>query len=150
MMKPKLKILGKFLIAVLCSYTLASIFHSQFVLSALSDIDVQISLTDRLSMTLSDLLGLAPGYGSVILVALAVGFLIISAISKWMFPISSIRYPIAGALAIGGALLAMQPLLNVTLIAGAREPLGFAFQCMAGLVGGWVFLKLTKESSQGA
>ena len=144
MMKSKLKILGQFLIAVICSYTLASIFHSQFVLSALSDIDIHISLADRLSMTLSDLLGLAPGYGSVILISLALGFLIVNAISKWLQPIPAIRYPIAGALAIGGALLAMQPLLNVTLIAGAREPLGFVCQCVAGLVGGWVFLKLTQ------
>jgi hypothetical protein len=34
----------------------------------------------------------------------------------------------------------MQPILNVTIIAGAREPLGFAKQCIAGLFGGWAFM----------
>lgn len=141
-MKPKLIILLKFLLSVIACFILASIAHSQFVLLALGQVGVQIGMSDRLSMTFSDLLGLAPGYGAVITIALALGFLLINAISKWVYPLPSLRYPIAGFLAIGGALLAMQPLLNVTLIAGAREPMGFLFQCLAGMVGGLIFVKL--------
>lgn len=143
-MKNKLISLGKFVIAVATTYLLASIFHSQFVLSALTKIDIQISTSDRLSMTLSDLLGMAPGYGSVLFIALALGFVTINAISRWIYPLPAMRYPLAGFLAVATALLVMQPLLNVTLIAGAREPLGFLFQCLAGLVGGLVFVRLTK------
>jgi hypothetical protein len=145
-MKNKFVLFSKFLFAVFSCYLLASIAHSQFVLSALIDVGAEVSFADRLSMTLSDIKGLSLGYGSVILLALGLGFLIINGVSRWVTPLPGIRYPIAGFIAIGGALLAMHPLLNVTLIAVAREPMGFLMQCIAGLVGGLVFMQITKEA----
>lgn len=142
-MASKLATFGKFIFSVIICFALASIAHSQFVLLALTDVGVNIAMSDRIDMTISDLKGLALTYGSVILIAMGLGFLIINAISKWVVNLPRVRYPIAGALGICCALLAMQPLLNVTLIAGAREPIGFLFQCLAGLVGGWVFMVLT-------
>lgn len=146
-MKAKAIIFLKFIVAVIVSFILASIAHSQFVLAGLTEVGVEIATSDRISMTLNDIKGLALGYGSVIFIALGAGFLIINAISKWVFPLPNLRYPVAGFLAIGGALLAMQPLLNVTLIAGAREPLGFFLQCTAGLVGGLVFMAFSQEKN---
>ena len=146
-MKPKAIVFLKFIVAVIISFILASIAHSQFVLAGLTGIGVEIATSDRISMTLDDIKGLALGYGSVILIALGTGFLIINAISKWVFTLPKLRYPLSGFLAIAGALLAMQPILNVTLIAGAREPLGFFLQCVAGLVGGLVFMAFSQEKS---
>lgn len=147
-MKNKLINFFKFFVAVMASYLFASIAHTQFVLAGLINIGVNISISDRLSMTMSDIIGLAPGYGAVIFVALAVGFLLINAISKWVFPLPNFRYAIAGFAAMAVALLAMYPLLNVTLIAGAREPAGFFTQCVAGFFGGLVFMSMNKKPEQ--
>lgn len=146
-MKAKVIVFSKFIVAVIVCFILASIAHSQFVLAGLTGIGVEIATSDRISMTVSDIGGLAIGYGSVVFIALGTGFLIINAVSRWVLPLPKLRYPLAGFLAIGGALLAMQPLLNVTLIAGAREPLGFFLQCVAGLVGGYVFMTLMQKNS---
>ena len=48
-------------------------------------------------------------------------------------------FSLAGAFAIAVMLMAMHPLLHVTLIAGARSPMGFTCQCLAGAIGGYVF-----------
>jgi hypothetical protein len=54
-------------------------------------------------------------------------------------------YPLAGFVAIFVMLLAMQPVLGITLIAGARSTLGIVSQCLAGLIGGWLFMKLRER-----
>ncbi|MCC2604987.1 hypothetical protein [Planctobacterium marinum] len=139
-----IKLLLHFSVAVLTTFCIASIAHSQFVLAALTDVGVTIPLADRLSMTLSDLIGLLPGYGAIILLSLLVGFLIVEGLSRWVRPLPAIRYPVAGLLAMCCALLAMHPIFNVSLIAGARTELGFLSQILAGAVGGWVFMQCRK------
>lgn len=143
-----IKLILHFLVAVLTTFIIASIAHSQFVLAALTDVGVAISWSDRLSMTLSDLIGLLPGYGAIILVALLTGFLIIEAISRWVHPLPAFRYPIAGLLAMSCALLAMHPIFNVSLIAGARSELGFLCQILSGAIGGWVFMNFRNLPGQ--
>lgn len=139
----------RFIISALIAYIVASILHSQFILAGLVDLDIEITFADRLQMTGSDLLGLLPGYGSVVAIALLVGFLSINAVNKWLVPINHTwRYPIAGFVAMGAALMAMQPLLDVTLIASARTTFGFVCQCLAGALGGVSYAYLTNPSAE--
>lgn len=142
-----LKRLFHFLIAVLVCFLIASIAHSQFVVQALIDVGVDVALADRVSMTISDLWGLLPGYGAIIAAAFLVGFLIINGINHYLFPVPY-AYGVAGGLAIIVALLAMHPIFNVTLIAGARSDLGFASQVVAGIVGGLVYQQLRTKNTR--
>jgi hypothetical protein len=139
-MSQYLRLVIDFIAAVLSCYVLASLFHTQFVLYELSKLDVVIDFKTRLSTSAEDLVGLFPAYGSAIALALLLAFLVVKLINKLSPLKSAMLYPLAGALAIFTALMAMQPILNITLIAGAREPLGIAMQCIAGLFGGWVFM----------
>lgn len=129
-----------FVAATLCTFVLASLFHTQFVLYELTKLGVLIDVSTRLKTTMEDLIGLIPAYGSAILVALLLAFIVVKGITKFTPVKTNYLYPIAGATGIFVTLMAMQPILNITLIAGAREPLGIALQCLAGLFGGWVFM----------
>jgi hypothetical protein len=126
------------------SFIAASILHTLQVQSELLNVGVDIAFTARLTQIFQDLLGLAPTYGVVIGVSLILGFLIIQPICKLLPILTPIKYPLAGSLAFATMLLAMQPILNITLIAGARGE-GMLYQCVAGLIGGYVFGLLHKN-----
>ncbi len=140
-MKNAVLLVRNFIIAVFTTYILASILHSQFVLMSLTDIGIEIGIGDWIKMTLADLSGLMVGYGGIISVALLLGFLIISAVHRWVTPLPSWRFALAGAIAMATALLTMYAVFNMTLIAGARDTVGIIAQCFAGAVGGWVYYK---------
>ncbi|GGW80685.1 hypothetical protein [Alteromonas halophila] len=125
------------------TYCLASILHTQMVLTGLVQVDVAIPVADWVSMTAYDLWGLLPAYGSATLGAMLIAMLIVS----WLVQHQSRMLTLvlcmcAGALAMLVMLLAMQPIMQVTLIAGARSSVGMALQCLAGLLGGLVYAML--------
>lgn len=134
------RILLGFLAAVAAAFVLASAFHTHMVIDALGAAGAVVSLDRRLSMTVNDLAGLAPQFGAVVAIALAVGFLVAAGLRRVLKPLAPLAYPLAGAAAIGVALTAMSAAFDgITPIAGARTMLGFALQCLAGAVGGLVF-----------
>ncbi|MFQ3196766.1 MAG: hypothetical protein ACJAUL_003498 [Paraglaciecola sp.] len=144
-MKRFLHLTRHFLLAVLVSFILASLAHSQFVLFELAKVGVQIDMASRVSMTLDDLLGLRQSYGPAIALGLLLAFAVMGAIRKYRPHTTPWVYPLGGALAMLVMLLAMQPIMHITLIAGARTPFGILAQCAAGFAGGWVFMKLRKS-----
>lgn len=130
--------------AWLVCFTAASLAHTQSVLAGLTALDINIPLSKRLSMTLFDLSGLFPSYGLGVLLALllALGFY------HWLFRpwrISVMLYAVAGAMGIATLLLAMYPVMHITLLAGARGPFGFTLQCLAGALGGVVFAQVIRR-----
>jgi len=138
-------LVGHFMAASLLTFLLASTVHSQFVLAGLSEIGVEITLSNRLWMTWQDLLGLWASLGPIISVSLLLGFvscrLLIWQIQalrvyrKWLLPL-------AGFSAVACMLLAMHPIMNITVIAGARTTLGFLSLCLCGAAGGSLFYYL--------
>ena len=146
-MKYLLRLNSHFLIAVLCTYALASLAHSQFVLSELSAVNIDITLAARISMSLDDILGFFPILAAAIALSLLLGFGTVALIRKFQPQLTLWLYPVAGAAAILVMLLAMHPILDITLIAGARSTLGMISQSLAGLMGGWLFMRLRKKVS---
>ena len=142
-----LRLCSHFLIATICAFVLASLFHSQFVMAELTAVGINISLTDRLSMSLDDLIGLYPTYGVVIAISLLLAFSLTTLLLKRFTIPFSLLYFIGGGLSVTTALLVMHPLLDITLIAGARSTFGFIFQALAGAMGGWVFSHLRTHHS---
>ncbi|MCC2617827.1 hypothetical protein LJ739_16365 [Aestuariibacter halophilus] len=130
---------GYYLLAVCSTFILASLLHTQFVLYELQRLSIPIDVATRLSTSADDMLGLAPGYGGVIALALLLGFLVIHGVRHYLRSDHPVWFPLAGTLAMLSALLAMQPILDITLIAGARTLPGLIAQCLAGTMGGWVY-----------
>ena len=142
----RIKLSIDFLLAVLVAFCLATISHSQFVLLELSKVGAEINFVTRVSASFSDLLGLLPTYAPVI----AIGMLISLPFATWLRSkfSSSFRgwYPIAGGATMLAIHAAMYPILEITLIAGARSVLGLLMQVTAGVIGGWVFYQLRTRS----
>lgn len=127
-----------FLGAWLCTYVLACVFHTQRVLHELTEIEIAISVSDRIATTLQDIWGLLPAYGSAIALGLFIS-LIFTTILARRFSHIILLAGLAGGATMLLILLAMQPIMEVTLIAGAREPVGVVMQVGAGIIGGIVF-----------
>lgn len=139
-MKSLLILLLDFLLAVFAAFVLASLFHTQFVLHELVKLGIEIDLTTRLSTSLDDMLGLLPTYGSAIALSLLLGFTATYFLMRRSTKFTPWLYPLAGGVALLSCLLAMHPILDITLIAGARSALGMTAQVLAGVFGGWAFM----------
>ena len=138
------RLLPSFLAFWLLTFTLASLFHSQYVVNQLVNVDVEIALSDRVSLTLSDWLGLLPTYGAIIAIALAIAFTVAQWLAKKH---TNLRFPlfiVAGIVAFATVLIVIESIMNIHIIAGARG-WGFYTQLLAGAVGSSVFSVLTQR-----
>lgn len=136
----------KLVIASAATFILASALQTQAVLSGLLNIGAEIPISLRIQTIFVDLIGLFPTYGLVILlgmlIAMAVASLLISKLPSTPQTARTLVYATAGALAMLCILLAMYPILNVTMIAGARGWSGLLSQCIAGAIGGIIFANI--------
>lgn len=146
----KFQSVGKFsinlLLATLLTYCIASAMHSQTTLVKLSAVGIDIPFSAKLRTLWLDFSGLLPTYGLIILVGLLIAMLVAQLIGSKINGNKIWLYGIAGATAMAVILMSMQPLLNVTLISGARGITGLLAQSVAGAFGGTFFgwLKMRK------
>lgn len=147
-MQSKYGLLWRFAAAFLASFTLASMAHSQFVLTRLTELQVQIPSADWLRMTAEDWLGLLPTYGSLVATGLLIAFTLTGFLRKHYRSLPGWLYGIAGLMALLTIQLSLQPIMDITLLAGARSALGIACQGLAGFVGGLVFYLLRPRIRQ--
>ncbi|MBU6373738.1 MAG: hypothetical protein KJS97_13510 [Alphaproteobacteria bacterium] len=128
-----------YVIAVLVGAALGSFASTAFVLSGLAALRGPIPLDASATMALNDLAGLGPTYAAVLAVPLAVLFGIAGFAAR---SLPAARLPLlalAGGLAFAGVLYGLTAVVGTQVIAGAREPAGFAAQVVAGLLTGLVF-----------
>lgn len=153
------RVLLAFLAAAMAGYFCAIVFATSANLMRLSDIGARISASDALRTYFFDLRGMAPAweitrYGTVILIGLAIAFPVAGLIRGLALRTPSMRsmapflFPLAGATAIGTSLVLMYQQYEVSAIAGGRG-LGFAAQCLAGAIAGFVF-RLTLDQRKRA
>ena len=137
--------LPSFLVSWLLTFTLASLFHSQYVVNQLVNVGVVVGLSDRASLTFDDWLGLLPTYGAIIALALAIAFFVTVKLNKKVKKYSTQLFVIAGIVAFAIVLIAIESIMNIHIIAGARG-WGFYAQLLAGAVGGFTFSQLFKAT----
>ena len=137
------RLLPIFLVSWLFTFTLASLFHSQYVVNQLVDVGVMVSLSDRINLTLNDWLGLLPTYGAIIAIALAIAFFAVVLLVKKFKKYSMVLFVASGITAFAVVLVAIESIMNIHIIAGARG-WGFYLQLLAGALGGLLFALLTK------
>ena len=139
------RILPIFLVSWLLTFTLASLFHSQYVVNQLVNVGVVVSLSDRINLSLDDWLGLLPTYGAIIAIALAIAFLVSAKLTKNIKQYNMALFIVAGITALAVVLIAIESIMNIHIIAGARG-WGFYAQLLAGAVGGFAFSQLFKAA----
>jgi len=128
-----------FVFAVIVGATLGAVVSSTFVLNNLALLGVEISMADRASTALKDIIGFGPTYAAVLAGPLAL-LLGLAGFAARLAP--SIRTPLmalAGTGAMAVVLFAIQALVGKQIVAGAREPIGFACECGVGLIAGLAF-----------
>ncbi|TKB44395.1 hypothetical protein [Thalassotalea mangrovi] len=137
------RFLPSFLASWLLTFSLASLFHSQYVVNQLVSVGVAVKLSDRLSLTVDDWIGLLPTYGLIIAIALLIAFLIAGWLVKKLENYGVVLFVVAGIVAFVTALIAIESMMNIHIIAGARG-WGFYMQLLAGASGGYVFAVMSK------
>ena len=141
------KRIGGWFAAVLTTVAIGVFLQTQNVLARLGNIGADISLAERLSMTIYDLRYLGSLYFIFVGMALAIAFLIggiVFRIAKFGRPII---YTVAGGIALLVMLMGMkQVFFDIHFIAGARDGLGIGLQMLAGAIGGFVFSMVSRRN----
>jgi len=146
---PLIRFLGKrlaiYLSAVVATYLLAAVTATQSVVSSLAGMGVELSLDQRLSMTLTDIAGMAGMFLPMVAFGLLVAFmataLICRYMNRWRIPL----YVIAGAAAVVCIHLLLHLAFGITPVAVARTAGGLVLQAIAGAVGGLTYVLLSNE-----
>jgi hypothetical protein len=142
------------LVATLVTFLIASALHTQSVLSGLISVGAEIPLSLRIKTVFVDFAGLLPTYGVIVFVGMLIAMSVALLIANKL-PSASTRqannpqspsqtsqlwlFSLAGAAAVFTLLSAMHPILDVSIIAGARGLSGLLTQSIAGAIGGLVF-----------
>jgi len=137
--------LAIYLSAVVVAYLVAAITATQSVVSRLAGMGVPVSFTERLSMTLSDIVGMAGMFLPMIAFGLLIAFMATALIcryrNQWRVPL----YIIAGAAALVCIHLALNLAFGITPVAIARTTAGLAMQAIAGAAGGLTYVLLSRS-----
>lgn len=138
------KVVLGFVMAVVVATVLGSIAHTQFVLAELTRLGIEIPVSDRLSTTAQDIVGMGPMFGMIIGIAFLVAMSAAVLVYKFAGTQRYLVFGVAGATALGVALTAMGLVYDITPIAGARSTIGFIAQMAAGALGGLTFARVTR------
>ena len=145
MQASKPKTIGAFLLAVIITYVIGSIASTQTILANVVELGVAVGWSDRLSATMHDLVGMAPTYLPVILVGFLIAFAVTALILRFAPNLRSIGYVLAGVTAVLTVHMAMQALLGMHPLPATRTLIGLLLQGAAGAVGGYVFVRITRQ-----
>lgn len=135
-----------FLLAVFVTATLVSIVATQLVLADIQGFGIPVTLAERMSATVHDLLGLGPTLLVLFTPTMAVAFGIAYVANK-RFPSSargrSLWYCASGFTSLPAVIYLIRIAMGATLLAAARTPTGMLLLAALGLIGGWIFALLT-------
>ncbi len=128
--------------AVLVTASIGSVIQTQINIARITGLGVDVSLGQRLAMSGQDLLGFAPLWGIIVAAGLLVALLVASGLAR-RWPARSVSlHVLAGFAAPLVALLVMDAMLPVTVVAAARTWSGLLLMSLPGAVGGWLYVVL--------
>lgn len=136
----------KFIFSVLVAALLTSFVSSQIILSELEGFGLSVSLSDRITVTITDLVSL----GITLVVLIAPGFLLGFTIAKYAHRFigghRKLWYAIAGFSSFPATLYLIKYFMGVTLLASARTPWGMLMTGFCCMIASWLFANLTSVS----
>ncbi|MBT8078135.1 MAG: hypothetical protein KJO31_06130 [Gammaproteobacteria bacterium] len=131
-----------FLGAALVTYVLAALLASNSALDSIVALGLPISLGQRLSANVHDLLGMATSFLPLVVIALLIAFLVASLAARRLPGLRLPLFALAGAVAIVGIHVTLKLTFDITPIAAARTAGGLLMQGAAGAVGAYLFARL--------
>ena len=133
--------------AVLLTYLVGAAAITQVNLGSLQNLGASVDVATRLSATWADLQGLVMPYLVLVAIALLIGFVVTGQISRF-FPLHRWwLYPLAGLVALIAMHLILKAVIGLWGVAGARPAIGLVLQGLAGLVGGWLYARISRRSN---
>ena len=140
--------LAAYLAAVGVAYLLASVTSTWSVVASLTRMGVEVPLSERLSMTLADIAGMAPMFLPMVAFALLIAFMTAALLNRWLHRWQMPLYLLAGATAVVCIHLGLHLAFGITPVAIARTGGGLLVQGVAGAAGGFCYLTLVKRMSR--
>lgn len=131
--------MGIYVVAVLTSYVLASLFSTQSVIASLAGMGVTVGWDERLHMGLHDVAGMTGIFLPAIAAAFAIALPVAGLLSRKKPRRRTGIFMLAGALGLVSIHLALSAAFGIIPIAGARSIPGLAAQALAGAIGGYCF-----------
>lgn len=132
-----------FIIAVLLTFLLTSIAGTQIVLMDIQSFGLEIPLSDRISATLHDIVGLAPTLSVLIAVALLIAFVVAALGNRFLGGKRSYWYLVAGFTSLPITMILIKLIMGGDLFAAAGTGFGMFIIALCGLSGGDLFARLT-------
>lgn len=129
-------------IAALLTTITGSVLQTQFNLAAIAAVGAPVTPGLRLQTTLQDLAGFAPMFGLVTAAGFALAFPVAAYLARRWPRYRAHLYTLAGASALGAAILIMNNLMNITIIGATRSVPGLLAIVAAGGLGGWAYAAL--------
>ncbi len=141
-----LRWIAALLAAVVVSAGLGSIIQTQFNLARIEALNESIEPGARLEATAFDLISFAPLYAVILALALLIAMLVATWLVRFLPRARTVAhallFALAGFAAVACALVAMNLMMPVTIIAATRTTSGLILLSLAGAVGGWVYFRL--------
>jgi hypothetical protein len=141
-----IKILMYFSFAVLVTFLLVSIVGTQLVLADILSFGLAVALSDRISATIHDIVGLVPMLPLLVSVSFLVAFIFAEIINRFLTGKRTFWYMVAGLTSLPSAIILIKSLMGGTVFAAARTGFGMLLLALCGLLGGWLFARLTQKS----
>jgi hypothetical protein len=127
------------LMAVIAATVITCWAHSWRVQTHLLELGVQIPPQLMMKTVMQDAFGMGPAVAGIYAIALGLAF-IIAVLAMKRVPLGPyLAFPLAGMVAIGLTLWLMKLSYDITPLAGARDPAGFAAMVFGGALAGFVF-----------
>ncbi len=145
-----MKILGGFMVAVIATYILGTVFVSQGNIAAVVGMGFDISFSQRLEAALHDFLNMYDLYLPLVTIGLAIGFGVAAPIIRYLLPdLRLVGYVLAGFTAMIALHVILKAVLGLSGIAPTRELTGLLLQGCAGAAGGYLFHLVTRQKTPG-
>lgn len=137
------------LLAVLTAAVAGSLVQSWLSTAAIAGIHEPMAISDRLGVVGHDLVHFAPTWGAVMALGLLLAFPVAAWIARYLPRARTLLFPLSGLVAVLAALLVMDAMLPVTLVAAARDPGGQLLLGLGGALAGWVYLGVAGQRQNG-
>jgi uncharacterized protein (DUF2342 family) len=141
--------LGSYIAAVIVAYCFGALFISQGNIAAVTGLGFDVTMSQRLGAIVHDVSGMTDIYLPLVAVSLLLGLPVAFAVVRKNPHLRMIGYVSAGFVALLAMHVIMKAVLGLSGIAPTRTILGLLAQGVAGGIGGYLFCRLSGQSSAG-
>ncbi len=142
-----MKTIKGFVVAVVTTYLLATLFVSQGNLAAIAPFGLPVDMVIRLQAAWHDMTHMVTLFLPLSSIALLIAFLVCAWLCKRFPGASAYLYPLAGFAALLTLIFTMNTVFGLTPIAPTRTLGGLLLQGLAGAAGGYVYYRMVARSA---